>query len=109
MKNFLIKFYTVLRAPLVFLASFVGLILFWIAFVALLNVVPSAGLPMKEFMDFITLFIWRSDENINFFRNFAIALNVFYPAVPGLALLLVEFFYKVYKVRVLGHGIESLS
>lgn len=106
MNNYHCMACSIIRAPLMFLASFLGLVVFWVALIALINVAPAIGLPIKGFMDSITLFIWRSEENINFFRHFAIALTVFYPAVPGLLIKLVEFLREVYQVRKMGRSAD---
>ncbi len=100
MNNSMHMIYIAARAPLMFMASFLGLMVFWVSLIVMINVAPVIGLPIKGFMDSVTLFIWRSEENINFFRHFAIALTVFYPAVPGLLIKLTEFFHEVYLYRV---------
>lgn len=109
MNNYHCMACSIIRAPLMFLASFLGLVVFWVALIALINVVPAIGMPIKGFMDSITMLIWRSEENINFFRPFPVTLTLFYPAVPGLLIKLAGFLREVYQVRKMGRSADVIQ
>jgi hypothetical protein len=90
MKNFLIKFYGVLRAPLIFLCSWVGLPLFWVAVVCLHQVASNYSDYITDFFNQVMLFVWRDPENTRQFEALTIAMYVFLPAIPGRILMLIE-------------------
>lgn len=89
-----------LRSLLLFFGTIPGIAISIISYMVMVNAVPSIGLPIKGFVDSLTLFIWRSNENINFYENFAFALAFFYPAFPAIIIRLAEFFHEVYLYRM---------
>jgi hypothetical protein len=89
--------YRTLRAPFVFLCSWVGLPAFWVAVFCLHEIASNYSDIITDFFNQVMLFVWRDPENTTQFKVLSIAMYVFLPAIPGRILLLIEQFTGMAK------------